>query len=149
MRTWFSEIMSIDEMKTSVLSITFIVMVAVSLYMIIVHGDVPPNLMYLLCAQITAIAGVNVISYMGKSNNSPMNGNLMSNQYSNQVYGHNQYPQNTSNMNHYTNTHTNNLPINNGSNNHAPVNSGFISAPTQSNRINKVANQHTNNNVNL
>jgi hypothetical protein len=65
LNTWFKRIFSIDEMKASVLVLSFLVALGIGLYEVIRHGDLPPNLTNVVIFLGASIAGVNAVGYFG------------------------------------------------------------------------------------
>jgi hypothetical protein len=69
-RSWFSKLFSGDEFKVSGLMFAFFVTLIFSLVRVGLKDiDIPPNMLTLLLAQVTAIAGINLFGNNNNNNN--------------------------------------------------------------------------------
>jgi hypothetical protein len=58
--SYLLEILSINETRVSVIVFSFLLTLGFALYRYVTHGDIGANMLSLLLAQLTAIAGVNI-----------------------------------------------------------------------------------------
>lgn len=65
--SWLHKFISLDEMKSSSLVISFLVFSGIAIYMLITKGEIPQNLTTLLTIQIGVIGGVNCVNYVSSN----------------------------------------------------------------------------------
>lgn len=107
MKNWFERLISIDELKVSLLSLSLIGILILDTFMAIKYHDVPPQLATITIVIISALAGFNAISVVAgnisanKNGQMPMQNNMYgtSNMYGSSMYGSNPYGNNMGMMN--------------------------------------------------
>jgi hypothetical protein len=87
---WFQKIFSLDEMKFSSLILCLFLCLGYGMYLVMKHGDLPPNLASIINSLIYTVGGVNAIngasSYFGNRYGGYGYGNSLMGNYGTSMY---------------------------------------------------------------
>lgn len=91
MKNWFEKLVSIDELKVSLLAISLIGVLILDGYMALVYHDVPPQLTTITIVIVSALAGFNAINVVAGNISANRNGQtpVQTGYYNNNTYGMN------------------------------------------------------------